>query len=83
MRSFHLKPWSSFTYRDILDYCFIASTCNFEQLIAIVCVIRKSTRFSAGAVDYGEGDCVPAQSGSGQTLRGGGVVLPAPPHREL
>lgn len=46
MRSFHLKPWSSFIYRDILDYCFIASTCNFEQLIAIVCVWSVSPRVS-------------------------------------
>lgn len=39
---------------------------------------------SAGAVDYREGDRVPAQSSCGEVLfTGGGVVLPAPPHREL
>ena len=37
----------------------------------------------AGADDDGEGDRVPAQPGGGPVLSGEGVVLAAPPHREL
>lgn len=38
---------------------------------------------SPGAVDYGEGDSVPAQSGGGEVFTGEGAVFPASPHREL
>lgn len=39
--------------------------------------------FSPGADDYGEVDCVPAQSGSREAFTGRGIVHPTPPHGEL
>lgn len=38
---------------------------------------------SSGAVDCGEGDSAPTQSGGREVYTGEGAVFPAPPHREL
>lgn len=38
---------------------------------------------SVGALPHGEGGGVPAQSGGGAAFAGGGLIRPAPPHREL